>query len=241
MLSAEMFFYLAVRGSGAGRFARLNDALVLDEQGRAGTSFMDVITISDWIVLGPNRLELELSPVGDGARAEVLLAAKAHGTVHTIHKYASIGEIPPEIEFHVGPPLEGASAEAPSLDQADEDRIRAVVLSLHAAISQGDIDAAMALLAPRVHRAAQRRGIGVAEAQTVQRRHLIALRDQAFSLLPISAGAITLTSVSRGTLVRAEVDGRAPICATVKDGPSKLQSSLPLTFQRGPDGWVIAR
>lgn len=55
MLTPELQYYLALLGTGAGRFVRVNDAIVLNEQGRPGASFMDVVSISDWIVLGPNR------------------------------------------------------------------------------------------------------------------------------------------------------------------------------------------
>lgn len=241
MLAPEMQYYIALRGTGAGRFVRINDAIVLNEKGRPGASFMDVISISDWIVLGPNRVEVEISSVSDTDRAELLLAAKSSGSVQTIRKCGSLEDIPAEIEFQVGPSMEGAAAVAPSIDAADEDQIRAIVLSLHHAISHGQIDTAMALLNTRVHRAAERRGIDLAEAGALQRRQIETLRDGSVSLLPVSADAISLTPVSRGRLVRAEVEGRAPICATLKDDPHKMRSSLPLTFQRGLDGWFVAR
>lgn len=241
MLAPEMSFYVALRGVGAGRLVRVNDAAVLNEDGRPGASFMDVISISDWIALGPNRIEIEVSSASDVSHAELIVAAKSNGGLQTIRKCTSLEDIPTEIEFQVGPPMDGASAVAPSLDAADEDQIREIVVQLHYAISKGQYDAAMELLTSRVHRAAARAGIGAAQAAALQRQQLQTLRDGSVSLLPVSADAISLTPVARGMLVRAEVAGRAPITATLKDDPHKMRSSLPLTFQHGPDGWFIAR
>lgn len=236
-----MQFYLALKGTAAGRYARINGAVVIDEKGRLGGSFMDVISIGDWIVLGPNRIEVELSPVGGPARVELLLAAKSGGGVQTIRRYATLAEVPSEIEFQVGPPMEGAPESEPELDDDDRREIGELVVSLRGAIAQGRIDDAIALLRPRLDRIVERQGIDPGTAEALQRQQLEAMRDEGLTLLPVSADGITLTPVCRGGLVRAEVDGRAPIYAVGKGDSAKLRAHLPLTFRRGPNGWIIAR
>lgn len=241
MLTPNMSFYLALKGIAVGRVARINGAIVLSKEAAGSETFLDVVSLEDWIVLGPNRLEIELKKLGDASKLELLLAAKSGGALQPIRKCTSYEDVPTEVEFHVGPPLDAAPMFAPELEGSEEDAIRAFVVALHAAVAQGQMDAAIDMLRPRLARIGARLGITTAEAEQRQRQEISRLQASGLTLLPVSSGEIRLIPVCRGLLIRAEIEGRAPICAVSTADAAEIAARLPLTFERSGQGWVVAR
>ncbi len=243
VLTPEMSFYFVVRGASVGRHVRINDAVVLHKKPNEGRVFVDVVSLDDWIMLGTNRLEIDWAPnAGDGgAKGEALLAAKSGEDVQVIHKWISLSDVPAVVEFSVGPPLEAAPESAPVLSAEDENVIREIVIALHAAISEKRIGDAAIVLRSRLPWLAQRLGIDSEEAEQRQLDALEMFTDEDVQLAPLSAASIDLVPACRGRLIRAEVQGRSPIRATLVGGSDGNLEMARLTFEKQGGAWVVAR